>query len=388
MIPVVTVTFIALYFAKGEDIRAPYTAGGGNTAGLEIVESNKTIYVSTYYPGMNGIEGGCRTAAGSAGQPGSYFLRNRGTGEFINHCAIKDMGERAKLMSDDKYELVSVFNQEKTWYAKGGIAVNDNAKWPDGARWPIFDRINEVRTGSTYWLEIPGLDGLVPVIDHFGDATNANRNAQPRMKAVQRDMTYRVDFAVQATGRGDKSDNARIQAALDKMNCKGKAEGGPYNCEIKGVNIYKGNYFAHKGNGTVAEIIRVARGEIGDKEEGPDRGPLLQKYYRGAGGSNGQAWCAYFVTWVLDQAGIKVTRQGLVAALRSEMESKFEYFARGAKDPQPGDVFFEDGRSHTGIVIAVNGDKITVIEGNTGSGGVRENTNNISRFASFGRVIK
>lgn len=259
LIPIVAVTFIALYFAQEDLVRSDFAAGGGNTAGLDKVNKEPfTLYVTTYYPGMNGQEGGCATTIGEAGTPGSYWLRNLETGEIINHCAL-DIEERARLMANNKYELVSVFNQEKTRFAPGGIAVNNNNAWPNGTKWPVAGRQALARTGDTYWLQIPGLADLVPVIDQFGGQTNTNKIAQQRMLATGRDMMYRVDFAVKATGRGDEADNARITAALAKMNCQGKVVGGPYDCEVKGVNAYLGN--------------RFTASNIGEEDVGPASGP-------------------------------------------------------------------------------------------------------------------
>lgn len=385
LIPIVAVTFIALIFSKGDDVRSAFANGGDNTAGLELQESNKTLFVTTYYPGMGNtkVEGPCYTAASGDPTQGDrgdtslarYYLRKADTGEIIDYCNFvgKDL---ADVIANPNYQLVSVFNHEKTWVANGGVAVN-NSNWPGGTTMPIAGRTNSVRTGTTYWLEIPGLDDLVPVIDHFGGATTENHNAQAAMLKNGRDMRYRVDFAVKAAGDGDREKH--INPILDKMNCKGTADGNVYTCEVKGVNIYYGNYFVNKGTGTAADIVRIAKSEIGLKEEGDNRGELLKKYYQGAGGTEGQAWCAYFVTWVLDRAGIKITRQGLVDALRDEISS--------TTDPKPGDIAFHVS-SHTSIVVTVNGNNITVIEGNTSSGWVKESTYPTSEFSSFGRVVK
>lgn len=404
LIPIVAVTFIALYFAKGDDIRSPYTEGGGNTAGLELQESNITLFVTTYYPGMGNtrIEGPCYTA--SSGDPtkgdkgdtslARYYLRKADTGEIVDYCNFVGK-ELADAIADPNYQLVSVFNHEQTWVANGGVAVN-NSNWPSGTTMPIAGRTKSVRSGTTYWLEIPGLDDLVPVIDHFGGATTDNHNAQAAMLKTGRDMRYRVDFAVKADGDRDQAQVAagkpnRITAALKKMNCQGTANGSVYTCEVKGVNIYYGNYFANKGTGTVADIIRIAKNELGVKEEGNNAGPGIQKYYQGAGGKNGDPWCAFFLTWVLNQAGVKITHQGSVDALRDEVKSKFKFFESGAEAPQPGDIFFEPGYHHTGLVEEVNGDTVKVIEGNAGgvgAGKVKENTYPINHYVAYGRVVK
>lgn len=257
LIPIVAVTFIALYFAQEDLVRSDFAAGGGNTAGLDLVQSNKTIYVTTYYPGRGGIEGPVFTAvSGDNGALGRYYYRDTSNGEIIDYPKASS-DKQVEIMKDAKYELVSVFNQEKTWYARGGLAVNHSitgTSWTEetASPWPITggDRENQVRNGNTYWLQIPGLDDLVPVIDHFGGATTTNYRAYQRMKdEFKRDMTYRVDFAVKASGDTDP----RVQAAKDKMNCKGTVDASVYNCEVKGVNVYRGNRFtaSNQGEGDV-----------------------------------------------------------------------------------------------------------------------------------------
>ena len=106
------------------------------------------------------------------------------------------------------------------------------------------------------------------------------------------------------------------------------------------------------------------------------------KYWRDIkswSGKNYQAqpWCAGFVTWVFTKA--------LGQARATELLKHYPYvycptlgtlFTKYSK-PQVGDIviFYRNKTfAHTGIVIAVNGDKFTTIEGNTsGASGVVDN---------------
>jgi hypothetical protein len=114
-------------------------------------------------------------------------------------------------------------------------------------------------------------------------------------------------------------------------------------------------------DGSLAQkIVQIAEGEIGN-------GPL-RKYYQGSGVPNGTAWCAYFATWVFNQAGAKIPVMGGAQASFDYIANKNQRItANGA--PLPGDyVLIRSPRSpsgeHVGIVVAVNGNKITTVEGN------------------------
>ena len=113
------------------------------------------------------------------------------------------------------------------------------------------------------------------------------------------------------------------------------------------------------------------------------------------GGSQGAAWCAYFVKWCLNRAG--VTDYLSVSGGAGSSTSLWVYFdsigswhgnfykkwsyggksGTNTKDssytPQVGDVVLletgssSDGPDHTGIVVGVSGSSVTTVEGNIGT---------------------
>jgi hypothetical protein len=96
-------------------------------------------------------------------------------------------------------------------------------------------------------------------------------------------------------------------------------------------------------------------------------------------GFDGNPWCAMFVSWCADQAGIlgtKVPKYKRVTAGKSFYIQKGNYKSRASGyEPKAGDVIFfaqKDNRGkihhHTGIVSAYDGKSKTVytIEGNSG----------------------
>ena len=86
-------------------------------------------------------------------------------------------------------------------------------------------------------------------------------------------------------------------------------------------------------------------------------------------GTNGQAWCAAFVSWCAKQAGLDasvVPRSALVATFRDFYKNKGRWSGRSAT-PKRGDivVFGPTGAKHIGIVTGVQNGQVKTIEGNT-----------------------
>lgn len=129
-------------------------------------------------------------------------------------------------------------------------------------------------------------------------------------------------------------------------------------------------------------VIDIALNEVGylekrsnsnlDSKTGNAGSGNYTKYWRDIYPSfQGQAWCAAFVTWVLMKAFGKETAKKLLKhypyTYCPTMASLFKLNA----NPKVGDIviFYRNGVfAHTGIVIAVDGDKFTTVEGNTSGG--------------------
>lgn len=103
-----------------------------------------------------------------------------------------------------------------------------------------------------------------------------------------------------------------------------------------------------------------------------------------------EAWCADFVSWVMNQSGNPVRsgywRVPSVYGLQQAFTNQGMYEGRGYV-PKPGDTVLY-GESHTNIVVAVNGDSITTIGGNEANGRISQRT--ISRhngiITGYGRT--
>lgn len=98
-------------------------------------------------------------------------------------------------------------------------------------------------------------------------------------------------------------------------------------------------------------------------------------YHKYTGGASAN-WCAYFASWVYNQAGYPLSdaKNGVVPSVTGIMitgKSGNNFVWNSATDPaytpKPGDLVIQkEGKSHVNIIIAVNGDKLTVIGGNQG----------------------
>jgi hypothetical protein len=140
------------------------------------------------------------------------------------------------------------------------------------------------------------------------------------------------------------------------------------------------------------KVLAVAAAEVGQMENplGSNRGPKVDLYLRAvglnpAGGSF--AWCAAFVYWCFQTAAQSLTARNPLIQTAGVTDHWNRAVAAGvphvdaaaaAETPslvQPGMIFvitFPSGTGHTGLVEAVDGVRLTTIEGNTNDGGSRE----------------
>lgn len=127
---------------------------------------------------------------------------------------------------------------------------------------------------------------------------------------------------------------------------------------------------------SAASVIAEAESQVGYREGFKDGNwDNIQKYSEqvpSLAWSDGQPWCAVFVSWVAIQAGAEnmfpITASCVAGVSWWDGRGRFsEYPAVGAQ------VFYGDGGSaHTGIVVAWDATTITTIEGNTNDTGAPE----------------
>ena len=140
-----------------------------------------------------------------------------------------------------------------------------------------------------------------------------------------------------------------------------------------------------------SDVIAIAKGEFGyhekasnaslDSKTANSGSNNWTKYARDLhnagyynGNKNGYAWCDVFVDWCFYQAygktqGEKIECQtGVLGAGTPYSAGYYKAQGRYDRNPKVGDqIFFQNsgGICHTGLVIAVDGNTVTTIEGNS-----------------------
>ncbi|WP_084958574.1 CHAP domain-containing protein [Thermoactinospora rubra] len=217
-----------------------------------------------------------------------------------------------------------------------------------------------------------------------------NVSAQPGAKAAKAEART----AKPAAQKAQKAQAAVKPAAAPKNATPG--------------NAASKNIWAHPSvpaKVTAAQVLELARKQIGVRENSYGGGTKFQKWYASSrrawetvkrDGGNPRAyinaaWCAMFVSWVGEQAGARHTvgwDAWTIAYARWFKANK-----RWGYTPKPGAVVFfswSGSKSlssirHVGFVEKDNGNgTITTIEGNTGNGAVERRVRSKSTVVGYG----
>lgn len=143
--------------------------------------------------------------------------------------------------------------------------------------------------------------------------------------------------------------------------------------------------FSGGGGSGLSGFVSAAQGEVGYVET-----PVNITKYGAWYGLDGQPWCAMFVSWCANQAGILntvVPKYSYCPTGVSLYQNKGMFKARSTGyAPKSGDViFFISGGvvSHTGIVESYSSGTVYTIEGNS-SDSVRRNSYGLSNTYIYG----
>ena len=164
----------------------------------------------------------------------------------------------------------------------------------------------------------------------------------------------------------------------------------------------------------VSDVVKIALAEVGYKEkasnsqlDNPTANAGSNNYTKYArdlrdagyynGNKNGFAWCDVFVDWCFYKAFGKAEGQriecqtGDLGAGCKYSKQYYQNKGRCDRNPKVGDqIFFTSGGSisHTGIVTAVSGEKVSTVEGNSGDQ-VKKHTYSLSNsyIDSFGHPL-
>jgi len=120
-----------------------------------------------------------------------------------------------------------------------------------------------------------------------------------------------------------------------------------------------------------ARMLQIASAEVGQTEQPPgsNDSPRIAQYRTATAGSGVGPWCAYFTSWVANQAGVPIGEAGqgfgAVQSVADWAQRTGRWTPAGAGAPQPGDLIVWGAR-HIGIVESVGADgSISTIEGNS-----------------------
>jgi hypothetical protein len=111
---------------------------------------------------------------------------------------------------------------------------------------------------------------------------------------------------------------------------------------------------------------------------GKNDGPEVEAYLKHVNLGKGFAWCAAFISWCLDQVGIKNPRSAWSPAFANPKDIIWKPKCEKAnQEPKLGDVFslyYPNLKrvGHVGFIMNSEGNNFITIEGNTNSAGSRE----------------
>lgn len=124
------------------------------------------------------------------------------------------------------------------------------------------------------------------------------------------------------------------------------------------------------------ETYKIAKGFVGVREEGNNKGYWVERFLASCGLRGGAQWCATFVNFCLDSAGVKGlpnTRSGLARNFitKNKTISAKKVLETNMELPAGTIIVWRRGTTpfgHAGLVEIWKGRSGTTIEGNTSSG--------------------
>lgn len=129
---------------------------------------------------------------------------------------------------------------------------------------------------------------------------------------------------------------------------------------------------------SLSKFLAIVKGEIGVKEKSYNNVKYNTWYYGTAvsapnNSSSQYAWCAVFISWCADQAGIPqsvIPKNAGSNYYYNWFKARGQFYKYSAVTPKPGDIIFIDwekqhgGVDHVGVVISVENGIVTTVEGN------------------------
>lgn len=123
-----------------------------------------------------------------------------------------------------------------------------------------------------------------------------------------------------------------------------------------------------------ANMVNIAKGEIGTKERHPNYVKYNDWFWGEGKGGESLPWCAAFVSWVANQAGISrsvVPKDAYTVTAYRDIVGKLGGSKVSGSNASPGDIIYftkngaNSGIYHTGIVTNNSNGVISTVEGNS-----------------------
>ena len=386
-------------FAGGDvDIEGIFSSAFGSFAG-----SNTSIFDSAKQQVTNNLQGIQNVSSVSS-------LLNSiqsGAPSQLSPKTIRDAGANPQTFSNliqkgTSTSTLNLKNQVKNnaqTYASnttGGDSTQVKAgPVVPNASTPTDFRVNAVVT--TY--------GAKEIMGKGGDKWSAQKTSSTGEKNLVEGVSCAVDPGIIPYGSKIVFDNPSIgtRVAMDTGSDVVKQKAAKERGVVKGEgesSYYPSDPNFAKGSSVGDRTVKAAQSYLGVTENGSSNtGSQLNPFFSSGGGSQGQPWCAGFVSAVTQQATAGTNSPAPATMRAYGMEDfaksgKAEIFKPGQKPLQPGDIVTYN-YSHTGIVEKVNSDgSFTTIEGNTsgkdmdreGQGVFRKNKKNTNSVRSVIRL--
>ena len=272
------------------------------------------------------------------------------------------------------------WNSNLTSYA-GYIALGDKCK------------LLSVNSNGTVYVEYPISGNRTKRAYCDSSAFFVNPNFSTTQKKMGGNYTvYTTAYSSTKLGAVYSTDRTSITGVLNgRTQILYPIQGGYKLGFINGVINTGSNSSTNKAT-TLVNIASKEVGYQGRNSRGTGQGDYTK--YGVWMNNNGVQWCAEFVSWCVNKSNISTSIIPKTASTKSMISNSNSYHSFNFSNMKAGDVIFfssngyYSGVHHVGIISAINrsSGQITVIEGNTSSDQVKENTYTVNK--SNGKIIQ
>ncbi|WP_424185094.1 CHAP domain-containing protein [Actinokineospora sp. G85] len=297
-------------------------------------------------------------------------------------------GRTAEGFDKRAHRVTKIMGITGTAAADGAKIVAGTAATLDGGHKAVVRLLDEYTTKAARTLDaglaVTGTGQRAAVLKAVGEVADLVRaytaESAKQFRSVRGEMTEAakrlkaLEHRVEHDSVVDPGQRKPVETAKKKPG----AGGGSTKASGRADSRADG-----KADSRAKEITSLARSQLG--------------YREGAGNANkygpAAAWCSSFATWVWRKSGVKIPLLPFTGDVYKWGQANGNSYGKGElKQARPGDVLlFGSGpqstatSTHIGIVEKVEGNKVTLIEGNAGDQ-VARRTHTLSSATFYGGV--